>query len=143
MNRSSEPISVRWTTIGVCSALSRADVGEPEPGRHLEVELDGAALPAAAERVLEVQVDLRPVERAVAGVERVRRSRGDSSARAQRRLGLVPLLVGAEPVLGPGRELGPDVQSEEVVDEEAEVEAAEDLVLDLLRACRRCGRRPG
>ena len=38
---------------------------------HLVVELNRAALPLAAERVGDVEVDLRAVERAVAGVDRV------------------------------------------------------------------------
>ena len=48
-----------------------AGVGEVEALGHLEVELAGAALPGAAERVGDVEVDLRPVEGAVAGVELV------------------------------------------------------------------------
>ncbi len=39
--------------------------------RHLEVELDGAALPCTTERVLQMEVDLRAVERAVALVDLV------------------------------------------------------------------------
>ena len=50
----------------------------------------------------------------------------------ERRLGDVPLLVGADPVLGPRRELDLDLEPELVVDRVAEVEAAGDLVLDLL-----------
>ena len=41
-----------------------AHVGEPEAGGHLRVELDRAQLPRAAERVGDVKVDLRAVERA-------------------------------------------------------------------------------
>ena len=44
--------------LGVVVAL----VGELEALGHLEVELAGAALPGAAERVGDVEVDLRPVE---------------------------------------------------------------------------------
>src|SRR4051794_35536481 len=40
-----------------------AHVGEPETLRHLPVQLDRPELPRAAERVGDVQVDLRPVER--------------------------------------------------------------------------------
>ena len=46
-----------------------AGVGQVEPLGHLEVELDGAALPGASDRVLEVEVDLRPVEGAVPFVD--------------------------------------------------------------------------
>ncbi len=50
----------------------------------------------------------------------------------QRRLGLVPLLVRSQPPSRSRRQLRPHVQLEQVVDEEPEVETAEDLLLDLL-----------
>ena len=66
------------------------NVLEVEVQRHLEVELDGAALPGAAERVLQVEVDLGAVEGAIALVDRRspcgaarERSCRPSSARAQ------------------------------------------------------------
>ena len=80
---------------------------------------------------MHVQVDLRAVERAVAFVERVLET-APLERRAQRALGEVPLLVGPEPVLGAGRQLEARLELEEVVDELRIVEAAEDLVLDLL-----------
>ncbi len=42
------------------------DVFEVEVERHLEVELTVSALPGSAERIAQVEVDLRTVERAVA-----------------------------------------------------------------------------
>ena len=42
-----------------------ADILQAEALRHLVVELNRGALPAAAERVGHVQVDLRPVEAAI------------------------------------------------------------------------------
>src|SRR3954452_17240830 len=48
-----------------------AGVGQPEALGHRVVELDGAELPRAPERVGDVQVDLRPVEGAVALVDGV------------------------------------------------------------------------
>ena len=78
-----------------------------------------------------VQVDLRAVERAVALVHGVREAAALERLR-ERRLGDVPFLVGAELVLRARRELDQDLQPELVVDRVAEVEAAEDLVLDLL-----------
>ena len=53
--------------------------------------------------------------------------------RLERALGEVPLLVGAELVLRPGRELEARLHPEQVVEERRVVEAAEDLVLDLVR----------
>ena len=78
-----------------------------------------------------MQVDLRPVERAVAGVDRVLEPAA-VERRLQRALGEVPLLLGAELVVGPGRELEARLELEQVVDELGVVEAAEDLLLDLL-----------
>ena len=44
----------------------RADVRDAEAFRQVEVELDRGGLPFAADRVLDLQVDLRAVERAAA-----------------------------------------------------------------------------
>ena len=119
-----------------------AHVGEPEAGRHLRVELDRAHLPRAAEHVGHVQVDLRAVEGAVALVDRVR-DPAPLERGAQRALGEVPLLVGAELVLGPRGELEARLDAEELVEVGREVERGEDLVLDLLRRRRTGARRPG
>ena len=84
--------------LGVVLAL----VGEVETLGHLEVDLAGAALPRAPERVGDVKVDLRPVERplprthlvvAALPLERL----------AQRLLGTVPLLLRADVLVGPRR----------------------------------------
>ena len=91
-------------TTGVCSTLSGAHVREPEPLRHLRVGLDRPHLPRAAERVLHVQVDLRPVERPLALADHVR-DPVPLERRLQDPLGAIPFLVGAEPVLGARREL--------------------------------------
>src|ERR1700746_3703895 len=48
-----------------------ADIDGSEPPRHVEIKLNRAALPLPAERVAEVEFELRPVERALAGVERI------------------------------------------------------------------------
>ena len=111
-------------------------VGARRSGRSkrcgmLAVELDRAHLPGPAERVVHVEVDLRPVERAVALVERVLEP-SPLERCAESALGEVPLLVAAEPVLRPGRQLEARLELEQVVDELRVVEAAEDLVLDLL-----------
>ncbi len=46
-----------------------AGIRQIEPFGHVEVNLHRRAVPLAAERVLEREVDLRPVERTVAGFE--------------------------------------------------------------------------
>ena len=76
-------------------------VAEPEPLGHLEVELDRAELPGAAERVLHMQVDLRPVEGPVALVDDVIESLPLERS-GQRRLGAAPIRVVAQPVLRAG-----------------------------------------
>ncbi len=91
--------------------------------------------------VVHVQVDLRPVERALA-----RRSRRTGSPwllerLPQRRLGCVPLLVGAEaasPAGSRARRAASDAE-ERRRGTRTNSSIAIDLVCDLLRRCRRCG----
>src|SRR5215210_4941524 len=108
------PVDHHRPVLGVVGA----GVGELEALRHRVVELDRAELPRAADRVGHVQVDLRAVERSVAGVdlelEALRAQRA-----LERRLGAVPHLVGADPVVGPGGELQPRLEAERAVEEEA------------------------
>ncbi len=52
-------------------AVVGAHVGEPEPSRHLRIELDRPHLPRAPEHVGHVEVDLRAVERALALADEV------------------------------------------------------------------------
>ncbi len=111
-----------------------ADVGGVEPlGQHV-VELEGAALPGAADGVGQVELELRAVEGALAGgvvegeavgVERL----------GQRRLGAVPGGVVAGALVGPGGELVGDLGHAHVaVDPGEEVEEAPRLVEDLVLA---------
>ena len=57
--------------VGLMLLAVRADVGQVEALRQVEVELDGAQLPRPAERVLDLHVDLGPVEGAAALVNLV------------------------------------------------------------------------
>ena len=130
MKRSIDPNSARWTTYGTCSVLSAPTYLH----RSAPAAASRAAplhLPCAAERVGHVQVDLRPVERALPLADEVFEAPA-VERRLQRALGEVPLLVGAELVVGAGRELEATFHPEEVVEVLGVVEAAEDLVLDLL-----------
>ena len=61
------PMDDHRPVVGVVGAR----VLQIEPLRQLVVELDRRALPLPADRIRDVEVDLRPVERAVAFVERV------------------------------------------------------------------------
>src|SRR5581483_5808147 len=108
-----------------------AHVAAADAAGLLRVELDRPHLPGAAERVGHVQVDLRSVERTVAGVQLVVEA-PTVERRLECALGEVPLLVGAELVVRPRRELEPRLELEQVVEEFRVVETAEDLVLDLL-----------
>ena len=110
----------------------RAHVRQSEPRRHLGIELDRPHLPRATEHVGHVQVDLRAVEGAVALVHLVVDAAPVERA-PERGFREIPLLVGSELLLGPGRELEPRLHPEQVVEVRGVVEAAEDLVLDLLR----------
>ena len=66
-----------------------ADVFQVEVLRLHVVELDRRALPLPADRVGHVEVDLRPVERAVLLVDRVRDA-GLLERRLELRLGVIP-----------------------------------------------------
>ena len=118
--------------VGRVVVVVGAHVGEPEARRHLGIELDRAHLPRAPEHVRHVQVDLRPVERAVALVDQVL-DRTPVEGVLERGLGEIPLLVRSELLFRTRRELESGLHSEEVVQERCVVETAEDLVLDLLR----------
>ena len=97
---------------------------------NLVVELNRRALPLAADRVHDVEVDLWSVEGAVALVERVRLS--DRVERAlQLGLGVVPLLDRAEELGRPRRELHLRLHAEIAVDALDQAEHALDLVTNL------------
>ena len=115
-----------------------AGVRELELLGHVVVELDGAQLPRAADRVGHVEVDLRAVERAVALVQLVLEPAALERA-LERVLGLVPHLLRAHALLGARGQLEPRLEAELVVDEEAEVEAAQHLLLDLLLGAEHVG----
>lgn len=99
--------------------------------RHLEVELDGTALPSAAERVLQVEVDLGAVEGAVALVDLIVHMQLLQSG-AQALLGARPVLVGTHGVLGAGRKLNVVLKAKLLVHGVDEVDHAHDLVGQLV-----------
>ena len=109
----------------------RAGVGQTESLREVVVELNGSQLPRASERVGHVHVDLRPVEGTVALVEVVLELLARESLQ-QRLLAVIPQLVRADPLIGSGRELEPNVDPEHLVGRERELQARGHLLLDLL-----------
>ena len=90
MKRSSEPRIARCSITGRWRCAVLADIAGVEPlGQH-EIDLQRAALPVAADRVAQHEFELRAIERALAGIERVgaapppaHASRSAASARSQ------------------------------------------------------------
>ena len=109
-----------------------ADVRQVELLRHLHVVLDRTALPRTADRILEVEVDLRAVERAIALIDDVVEAAVlEGLAQAVRRE--FPVLIRAHGIIRARRELGDVRQAERVVDFIEEVDRVLDLLLDLIR----------
>ncbi len=108
-----------------------ADVLEVEALRRVVVELDRAELPRAADRVGDVEVDLRTVKGAVTRLELVRHARRLERG-TQRRLGAIPERVVADTNLGAGREPDGRAQAERLVVAEDEFDEKANLVLDLV-----------
>src|SRR4030067_823940 len=86
------------------AAIGRDVVGA-EPTRHGEIHLNGAALPDPADRVLEREFDLRPVERPLPRLQ-VPGQFLAIQGMFQGMLGLVPGLVRADTVCRAGRTTG-------------------------------------
>lgn len=106
--------------------------------RHLEVELDGTALPGAAERVLQVEVDLGPVEGTVALVDLVVHVQLLQSG-AQALLGASPVLVRTHGVLRAGGKLNVVLKAKLLVHGVDEVDHAHDLVGQLVGTHKQVG----
>lgn len=106
--------------------------------RHLEVELDGAALPGTAERVLQMEVNLGAVEGAVALVDLVVHMQLLQSS-AQALLGARPVLVRTHGVLGAGGKLNVVLKAKLLVHGVDEVDHAHDLVGQLVGAYKQVG----
>ena len=102
-----------------------------KPLRQLAVQLDGAALPGAAQGIGQMEVQLGAIEGAVAGVDGVfLADAGDGVGK--RGGGDVPILDGADVILRHGGQLYLIGQTEERIDLVKELRDADDLVLDLL-----------
>src|SRR5262249_27368858 len=84
-----------------------------EPQRHVEVDLDSAALPIAPNGVAQYIFELWPVKSALARVQLIGKTARPDGA-LERRLCLVPNLVGAHPLLRTVRELDAYVLEAEV-----------------------------
>ena len=109
------------------------DIGQVEPlGQHHQVDLDGRHLPLAPERVVDVDVDLGRVERAVLGLERVR-DVGRGERLPDELLGTLPEGRVAERLVRLGREREARLETEPAVRLANLAEERLDLVGQLVR----------
>src|SRR6266851_9231995 len=109
-----------------------ADIARAEPPRHCEIDLKGAALPLAAERVAQVKFELRPIEGTLARVERVAQPCGLDSV-AQRRFGAIPDLVRAGANRRPIGQLDADLLEPEIaVDRQQQLAERDSFGRDLI-----------
>jgi hypothetical protein len=115
------------------SGLVGRAVAEVEALGELEVELDGTALPLAAESVGEVKVELGAVEGSVLGVEVPVSGNLLLKDLLERSLGVVPDLEVTHPLLGvTGRETDLVLEAEGLVDGVEELDGRVELLLDLV-----------
>ena len=115
------------------TAAVLGDVIQAKVERHLEVELNRAALPGASQAVAQVEVDLRAVERAVALVDDIRHV--ELLQRLNQAVGRrLPILIAAHAVLRAGGKLDEVIKAELAVHLIDEADHADDLVGDLVGA---------
>lgn len=112
---------------------------QAEAVRELEVDLQRRHLPAAADRVADVHVDLGRVEGALAFGHDVVEARGVQRL-LQGGLGLIPLLYSADKLLRTGRELRLELgQPEGAQQAQDELEQAGQLAGELLTGAEDMG----
>ena len=110
------------------SVLAR--VFEFETLRHLEIQLNGAALPRSADGIFQMEIDLRAVERAVALVDD--KGKIHVFQRVGERLrGLVPVFFRTHTVRGTGGQFHMIFKADQRINFVDEFDYALDLVLDL------------
>src|SRR5262245_21453399 len=116
--------------------ILRADVFETEPLRQVEIDLNRRELPQPFDRVHDLEVDLRPVERRLVLHPRIRQPVFVQSL-GQCRLGQTPDIVRAQILRMIGqvtdRKLSLVLEAESLKNEVHQVEAALDLRFQLLR----------
>ena len=110
MKRSNEPKSARWMTYGMCSALSAPTYLQSSRAGCWPSSWIVPICHGRPSESFDVEVDLRPVERALALADAVREP-APLERRLQHALGEVPLLLGAELVVGPRRQLALAISS--------------------------------
>ena len=109
-----------------------SDVRQIETIRHGIVELAGAELPRATDRVFHLKVDLRAVEGTIAFMDG-KADRPALESRNECSFSGRPHLVGADRLLGPSRDLDLHVlETEDIVDAENPLDDADDFFFDLV-----------
>src|SRR5215472_19173182 len=115
----------------LCAVL--ADIEGTEALGKIEIELHGAALPLAADRISERVFELRAIKRALAGIEHI----GLPSlfhGYTQGLLGFIPDLIGPDALLRPCRQLNEHVlEAEILIDREDKLVELHAFAGDLLR----------
>jgi len=109
-----------------------------ETNRLLEIDLNSTALILSLKSIIDLHVDLGSVESTITMVE----SPGDAGFVKSILEGLlsdIPSLLRSEFVLGTGRELKLESESENGVDVKQEVQSVGDLILDLLHGTEDMG----
>lgn len=111
-----------------------ADIFQPKAFRLVKVELDGGELPLAPERVVDLQVNLRPVERAAAVIHLVGQARA-LKGRFQGIFRIFPLRGVAYAFFGLRAQEGMKLaETERAQDVQAEVQHKVNLLRHLVRA---------
>src|SRR5699024_9609182 len=105
---------------------------------HLEVYLDGTALPGTADAVMQVEVDLRAIEGTVALVDLVGTIQAVQSLTQSVGCSL-PVLITAHGVLGTGGQFQVVFEAEYLVNAVNEVDNAEDLIHQLIGSAEDVG----
>lgn len=119
-----------------------ADVLGIKAAGQVQVHLDGAALPVAADGIAQHELQLGAVERAFAGEQAVVDAHRLQRI-GQRGFGLVPEVIGADALFRAGRELDADVvEAEFGVLRQGELGEGHTRIA-VARACRKRGHRPG
>ena len=119
---------VRLMTLSVFSHILKV-----EPFRQIEVELNCGGLPLAADRILDLEVDFRPVECSAAFVDFVFKP-AFFNRLDKRLLSLFPTGGIADRFCGFRRQIGFDfLELESLPDVETEVENFHDLAFNLFR----------
>ena len=116
-----------------------ADVARIEALGQNEIGLQGAALPFAADRVAQHEIELRAIEGAVAGVHFILDA-GLFGGRAQGFLGAIPHRIGAGADLGPVGEADEHILEAEIaINAERQLTESRALGVDLVDGAENMG----